>query len=116
MSLATATVPSPLRTDETGVVRIGSSRVTLESIVHAFDTGVSAEEILATYPTLELRDVYATIAFILSHRGEVDAYMTASESEAERVDREWEARYPTADLRRRLRERAGTRACEAGRA
>jgi hypothetical protein len=46
MSLATAIVPSPLRTDETGAIRIGSSRVPLEGIVHAFDAGSSAEEIV----------------------------------------------------------------------
>jgi uncharacterized protein (DUF433 family) len=106
MSLATATVASPLRTDEGGVVRIGSSRVMLERIVHAFDAGASAEEIVASYPTLELGDVYATIAFILKNRDEVDAYMAKSEAEAERVHREWERRYPTHELRRRIRERA----------
>lgn len=106
MSLATASVPTPLRTDESGVIRIGSSRVMLERVVHAFDAGASAEEIVASYPTLELGDVYATIAFILKNRDEVDAYMARSEAEAERVHQEWEARYPTADLRRRIRERA----------
>ena len=106
MSLATPTVASPLRTDETVVVRIGSSRVMLERIVHAFDAGASAEEIVASYPTLELGDVYATIAFILRNRDEVDAYMAKSEAEAERVHREWERRYPTQELRRRIRERA----------
>jgi uncharacterized protein (DUF433 family) len=107
MSLATATVTTPLRTDETGVVRIGSSRVMLERVVHAFDAGASAEEIVASYPTLELGDVYATIAFILQHRLEVDAYMAQSAAEAERVHLKWEQRYPTADLRRRILERAG---------
>ncbi|HUE96809.1 MAG TPA: DUF433 domain-containing protein [Longimicrobiaceae bacterium] len=106
MSLATATVASPLRTDEGGVVRIGSSRVMLERIVHAFDAGASAEEIVASYPTLELGDVYATIAFILKNRDEIDAYMAKSEAEAECVHREWERRYPTHELRRRIRERA----------
>jgi uncharacterized protein (DUF433 family) len=106
MSLAIATVASPLRMDETGVVRIGSSRVMLERVVHAFDAGASAEEIVASYPTLELGDVYATIAFILKNREEVDGYMAKSDAEAERVHREWERRYPTHELRRRIRERA----------
>lgn len=104
MNLATATVPTPLRADETGVIRIGASRVMLERVVHAFDAGASAEEIAASYPTLELGDVYATIAFILKNRDEVDAYMARSEAEAEDAHQEWEARYPTAELRRRLRE------------
>ena len=106
MSLATATVLSPLRTDESGVIRIGSSRVMLERVVHAFDAGASAEEIVASYPTLELGDVYATIAFILQHRPEIDAYMAQSAAEAERIHQKWEQRYPTADLRRRILARA----------
>lgn len=106
MNLATATVPTPLRVDETGVIRIGASRVMLERVVYAFDAGASAEEIVASYPTLELGDVYATIAFILKNRDEVDAYMARSEAEADGVHQEWEARYPTAEPRRRLRERA----------
>jgi uncharacterized protein (DUF433 family) len=107
MSLAEATVASPLRMDESGVVRIGSSRVMLERVVHACDAGASAEEIVTSYPTLELGDVYATIAFILKNRDEVNAYMAKSQAEAERSHQEWERRYPTADLRRRIRERAG---------
>lgn len=105
MSLAAATLQSPLRTDDTGVVRIGPSRVTLESVVHAFDTGASAEEIVASYPTLELGDVYAAIAYILKNRAEIDEYMDRSAAESERVQQKWEERYPTAELRRLIRER-----------
>lgn len=106
MSLATATVSAPFTTEGHGVVRIGASRVMLERLVYAFDSGASAEEIVESYPTLELGDVYATIAFILKNRPEVDAYMADSEAQAERVQRKWEERHPTAELRRRIRERA----------
>jgi len=106
MSLATATLTPPFATDEHGVIRIGTSRVALERIVHAFDAGASAEEIVESYPTVDLGDVYATITFILKNRPEVDAYMAESAVDAERVHRECEARYPTSELRRRIRERA----------
>lgn len=109
MSLATATLATPFTTDEHGVIRIGRSRVALERIVNAFDAGASAEEIVESYPTVELGDVYAAITFILKNRSEVDAYMAESAVEAERIHREWEARYPTSDLRRRIRERAAAR-------
>jgi uncharacterized protein (DUF433 family) len=109
LSLASATVTAPFTTDEHGVVRIGASRVMLERIVYAFDAGVSAEEIVMSYPTLELADVYATIAFILNHRPEIDAYMAKSEAEAERLERKRERQYPTQELRRRIRERAAAR-------
>ena len=106
MIQATATLPAPFTTDEHGVVRIGPSRVMLERVVHAFDAGASAEEIVESYPTLELGDVYATLAFILKNRPEVDAYMAESDANAERARQQWEGRYPTSQLRRRLRERA----------
>ena len=106
MIQATATLSAPFATDEHGVVRIGGSRVMLERIVHAFDAGASAEEIVESYPTLELGDVYATLAFILKNRPEVDVYMTETDADAERVRQQWEERYPTSQLRRRLRERA----------
>jgi len=57
MRLAAATLRSALRTDDTGVVRTRPSRVTLESVLQAFDAGAFAEEIVASYPTLELGDV-----------------------------------------------------------
>lgn len=107
MSLATPSVAAPFTTDEQGVVRIGGSRVMLEWIVHAFEARASAEEIVASYPTLELGDVYARIAFILKNRPQVEAYIVESETEAERLHREGEVRHPTSELRRRIRERAG---------
>lgn len=109
MTMATATLATPFTTDEHGVIRIGRSRVALERIVNAFDAGASAEEIVENYPTVELGDVYATITLVLESRPEVDAYVAESEAEAGRVHREWEARYPTSGLRRRIRERAAAR-------
>jgi uncharacterized protein (DUF433 family) len=106
MSLAAATLQSALRSDETGVVRIGPSRVTLESLVHAFDAGASAEEIVASYPSLELSDVYAAIAYVLRNRAEIDDYMERSATESASVHEKWEKQYPTAELRARLRERS----------
>jgi uncharacterized protein (DUF433 family) len=107
VSLAAATVQAPFAIDERGVVRIGASRVMLERVVHAFDAGASAEEIVESYPTLDIADVYATIAFILRNRSEVDAYMSESAVDSDRVHRQWEERHPTAELRQRLRTRAG---------
>lgn len=80
MTLASTTVQAPFTSDERGVVRISASRVMLERIVHAFDAGASAEEIVESYPTLDIADVYATIAYILRNRSEVDAYWSSSSS------------------------------------
>lgn len=109
MVVATATDSVPFTRDEHGVLRVGASRVMLERLVHAFDDGLSAEEIVESYPTVDLADVYAAIAYILRNRNEIDAYMAESDTAAERARQESEARFPTAELRRRLRERAAAR-------
>lgn len=109
MGLATTTLSTPFSIDEQGVVRIGGSRVTLEQIVHAFDAGASAEEIVETYPSLDLGDVYATIAFIIKNREQVDTYIAENAAAGERAHEEWERRYSTSELRRRIRERASAR-------
>ena len=52
MSLVVASEPVPLRSDADGVLRIGSTRVTLDTIVYAFCEGATAEEITQQYPSL----------------------------------------------------------------
>jgi hypothetical protein len=49
--------PAPLRADADGVIRVGSSRVTLDTVVGAFRNGCTAEEIVMKYPSLDLTDV-----------------------------------------------------------
>lgn len=58
MSLPLAAEAPPLLTDTDGAVRVGGSRVTLDTVVSAFDRGHTAEEIQQQYPTLSLADVY----------------------------------------------------------
>jgi uncharacterized protein (DUF433 family) len=75
MSAAPITMDVPLRTDNQGKIRVGGTRVLLELVIHAFQQGESAEGIIDSYSTLKLADVYAVIAYYLTHRAEVDAYM-----------------------------------------
>jgi len=51
----------PLQLDEHGIYRIGSTRVTLDLVVSAFQRGATAEEIVQDYPSLQLPDVYQVI-------------------------------------------------------
>jgi uncharacterized protein (DUF433 family) len=94
--------PAPLSADTDGVIRVGSSRVTLDTVVGAFRNGCTAEEIVMRYPSLDLTDVYATIAYYLWNRKDIDAYLTQREAEASAVRREVETRHPSIDLRERL--------------
>ena len=49
-SLVIAAEPIPLEADSDGVVRVGGTRVTLGTVVAAFQEGATAEEIVFQYP------------------------------------------------------------------
>ncbi len=69
MVLVVSADPIPLRTDSDGVVRVGSTRVPLDTVVTVFDLGASPEEIVQQFPALGLADVYAVIGYYLHHHG-----------------------------------------------
>ncbi len=75
MQLALETEIPPLREDRHGVIRIGGTRVTLESIVSLFEQGATAEEIAMRLDALDLHEVYATLSYYLGHRREVQKYL-----------------------------------------
>ena len=99
----------PLRTDEQGVIRVGETRVTLDTVITAFDTGATAEQIAEDYP-LRLDDVYAAILYYLRHRGKVQRYLAQRRQHAEQVRRENQARFDHSGLRERLIARLGNAA------
>jgi uncharacterized protein (DUF433 family) len=102
MSIAFATEPVPLRRDEHGTIRVGDTRVTLDTVIHAFQQGACAEEIVFRFSSLNLTDVYLVIGYYLRHQAEVDAYLAQREREAEEIRREIEARQGIQNIRERL--------------
>ena len=94
--------PPPLSEDEHGVLRVGGTRVSLESVVSAFDRGASAEEIVDSFPALELAAVYATLAYVLTDRAAVDDYLSLRQAAVEALRAEAEQRFPSTGLRARL--------------
>jgi uncharacterized protein (DUF433 family) len=80
--------PVPLRLDDCGVIRVGKTRVSLDSVIYSHRRGLTPAEIQDSFPTLELKDVFATVAYYLSHQAEVDAYIAAQEREGERIRQE----------------------------
>jgi uncharacterized protein (DUF433 family) len=95
--------PVPLRVDDSGAIRVGSSRVTLDVLLADYRSGMSPEEIVRQLDTLDLADVYAAIAYYHRHRGEVDQYLRRREAEAEAVRRDIEAGQPDrGELKARL--------------
>lgn len=87
---------------ENGVIRVQGTRVSLDSIVYAFDRGASPEEIIESYPTVDLATVYATLAYVLQNRSEVDRYLDRRRVDADCLRAEIEQRFPQEGLRARL--------------
>lgn len=104
MSLADTLIakPPPLRLDESGTLRIGSTRVPIDTVVSAYESGATPEEIVLGYDTLKLADVYAVIGYYLEHREEVEAYLVCRRQHAEEVRARFETQFPTGSIRERL--------------
>jgi flavin-binding protein dodecin/uncharacterized protein (DUF433 family) len=92
----------PLRTDKDGVVRVGKTRVTLDTVVAAFRLGETAEGIVEQYPSLHLVDVYLVLGYYLLYRDEIDAYVAEREHEAAHLRQKIEADFDPTGLRARL--------------
>lgn len=102
MTLTMNAEPVPLVTDKDGVVRIGGTRVTLDTAVAAFNEGATAEEIVQQYPSLQLADVYAVISYYLRNQSEVDTYLKKRQQQAEEIRKQNEARFDPQGIRERL--------------
>ena len=102
MTIAIAADPIPLRQDERGVIRVGSTRVTLDTVIGAFKDGASAEEIVQQYDVLELGDVYKVIGYYLHHRAEVESYLRQQEAAAGELQTRLESQSEITGIRERL--------------
>jgi len=103
------TIKVPLRIDRDGAVRVGRTRVSLLSVLTAFLSGDTPEQIVQSFPTLDLSDVYAVIGYYLANRDQVDAWLKAEEEEGERIRREAEADFDQTGIRERLLKRKAER-------
>jgi uncharacterized protein (DUF433 family) len=102
MTLVIVAEPAPLETNADGVVRVGKTRVTLDTVMTVFKQGTTAEEIVYRYPSLKLADVYATIAFYLNHQQEVETYLQQRQQQAQEIRNMNQARFDPQGLRDRL--------------
>lgn len=92
----------PLRADADGVVRVGSTRVTLDTVITAFKEGAAAEEIVFRYPTLHLADVYAVLSYYLRRPKEIEDYLTQGQYKANEVKRQYRTLFDNQGIRERL--------------
>jgi uncharacterized protein (DUF433 family) len=105
MALLAKTEPVPLREDDKGVIRVGGTRVTLDTVLTAHRKGSTPEQIAQDYSSLHTADVYAAIAYYLRHREEVEEYLHRRRQAAEAVRKEFQERFPAEGLRERLESR-----------
>lgn len=84
----------PLRVDEGGVVRVGSTRISLDLVVEQYENGMTPEDMVRAYDTLLLADVHAVIAYYLRYRNEVGAYLKRRAEEADILRVKVEAEHP----------------------
>jgi uncharacterized protein (DUF433 family) len=61
---------------------MGKTRISLDVIVEQYENGTTPEDMVRAYDTLVLADVHAVIAFYLSYRDRVQAYLKRREAEA----------------------------------
>ena len=77
------TLTVPFTITEFGTIRIADSRVSLDSVVHNYKLGATAEQIAYSFPSLKLQDIHLAIAYYLTHRDEIEEYMRQQKAESE---------------------------------
>ena len=85
------TISIPFVVTEQGTIRIKGSRVSLDSIVHHFKLGATAEQIIQSFPSLSLGDVYSSIAYYLTHRQEIETYLEQQKVAADNLQEQLES-------------------------
>ena len=81
----------PFVVTEYGTIRIADSRVSLDSVIYQYKVGATPEEIVLSFPSLRLADVYAAIAYYLTHIEEIEQYLRQQEAEADELQRQVES-------------------------
>ena len=102
MSVVVSTSEIKLTKTESGVLRVGNSRVSLDTVIIAFGQGATPEQIVEDYDSLELSEVYAVLSYYLQNREEVENYLTQRKVEREKLRREIESRSNPQGIREKL--------------
>jgi uncharacterized protein (DUF433 family) len=100
MSQATTTVPLSL--DEAGVLRLAGTRVSLDSVIYAFEEGATPEEIAQAFTTLDLAAIYSVLGYYLQNRAEMEQYLEQRKVQRDELRKEIESQFNPQGLRERL--------------
>jgi hypothetical protein len=63
----------------------------LNRFIHHFKLGATAEQIVQSFPSLSLGDVYSSIAYYLTHRQEIETYLEQQETAADNLQDQLES-------------------------
>jgi uncharacterized protein (DUF433 family) len=63
MATLEKTLDMPFTVTEYGTIRVGASRVSLDSVIHHYKLGATAEQIAYSFPSLSLVDIHLAIAY-----------------------------------------------------
>ena len=77
-----------------GAYRITGTRVSLDSVVYDFLSGLSPESITDNYDILTLERVYGAITYYLAHRTEVDAHLRRNRAKFDALRLQARAAHP----------------------
>ena len=69
------TMPNYVEPTPEGVWKVCDSRVSLDSVLAAYLSGLSPEGIQEAFPSLSLEAIHGCLAFYLRNRAELDAYL-----------------------------------------
>lgn len=90
------------------MLRVGESRVSLESVISSWSQGNDPESIRRQYPALTLAEVYGAIAWSLSHAEETAEYLKQQDALWEQLRQRSEIENgPLLERLREARARAG---------
>lgn len=104
-AIASLVGDAPLSIDADHVIRVGRTRVTLDTVIAAFLNGATAEEISQDYSSLDLADVYVVIGFYLRHKTIVDHYIDQRNRFGDAMEKEVRCGQRSGSLRQRLMDR-----------
>ena len=71
-----------------GAYRIAGTRVSLDSVVYAWLSGLSPESIVDSYPVLTLEEVHGALAYYLGHQDEVNEYLRQGDADFDALRRQ----------------------------
>lgn len=102
MSVVVSTSEIELTKTEEGVIRVGNSHVSLDTVIIAFSQGATPEQIVEDYDSLDLSEVYAVISYYLQNRMEVEEYFAKRKIHRNKLRADIESRNNPQGIRERL--------------